>query len=121
MQQLQVRCCLTNSAESLDVVTLFVPIATDAFETETVASLREKVKKLEKDLKNARAEGGAGTVAASEHGSDAGSSAEIASLSADLSAAHKLRKEREDELVAMKKQVAELTSELKKASKFTSC
>jgi predicted nuclease with TOPRIM domain len=90
----------------------------DVFETESVASLREKVKRLELEVKRV---GPAGVGGESSHGegSSSAGNAEIASLTTDLAMAHKLRKEREDEIVVIKKQVAELSSELKKSSKLS--
>lgn len=110
-----------SEAHTLDAVNTSFPGSSDAFETESVASLREKIKKLEFELRTASASTTTiGAQSSSTHSSSSTAaidSTELAAIRADLENALRLRKEREEELVAAKKQIIELTAELKKSNR----
>lgn len=85
---------------------------------ETVPSLREKVKRLERDLRLAQAgsttEGGA--VASVAEGAEADSAKhEVAIIQQELDDVRQQKKQREEALLATKKQLAEVQYELVKA------
>jgi chromosome segregation ATPase len=80
------------------------------YEVESVTSLREKLKKAERDLVQYRATGGAASNAQ-------GPSDEIAALQAELEEVKKSKKEREDSLVSTKKLLSDVQSELHKVTR----
>ena len=111
-----------SEANTMDAVnTSYSGGNSDAFETESVASLREKIKKLEFEIRTTAAGNNANTdgsnPASGSSSSTITDNTEVFALKADLENALRLRQEREIELVAAKKQIVELTAELKKSSK----
>jgi protein HOOK3 len=91
-----------------------------AFEVETVASLREKLRKTERELKAAQAGGGtrAAPAPSSSSSSSAGaSSEELALLRAELDDARRLKQEREEALLAAKKQLMDAQSEVHRVTR----
>eukprot|EP01038_Epipyxis_sp_PR26KG_P014145 gene14145-18983_t len=83
--------------------------AMDSFEVETVSSLKEKVKKLERELKvfSSKPDGV----------SEEGQGQKIALLEAELEDVRRIKKDREDALLAMKKQVSDMQLELTKSTR----
>ncbi len=85
------------------------PPATDSFETETTTSLREKVYKLEKEIKILK-------------NSDSASSNSVgtgaAGLQEELTAMTQLKKDREEALLVCKKEIANLQQENSKLTKL---
>ena len=100
----------------------------DAFEVESISSLREKVHRLERELKVYKSSeevssesvlvsvSGAAAAAAGDRGSDKG----FALLQAELEDLKLMKKEREDALIASKKQVSELNAEVHKLQRIVS-
>ena len=89
----------------------------DVYEVETVPSLKEKIRKLERELKAARSSGAAVESAGEAGAAAAADSADVALLREELEDAQRIRKEREEALFAAKKQINELNAELTKASR----
>jgi len=93
----------------------------DSYQVETVPSLREKVKKLERELRMAQAGVHAeGTATPADGGADRAASTaaaahEVAIMQAELDDVRQQKKQREDALMAAKKQLAEVQYELSKA------
>lgn len=98
----------------------------DGYQMETVPSLKEKVKKLERELREVRMQqgqsGGSGSGAAGGAVADAAAAAataaamqEVECLRKELDDVRRLKTEREETLIATKKQLAEAQYELSKA------
>jgi chromosome segregation ATPase len=93
----------------------------DAFQTETMPMLREKVKRLERELRMAQAgvsaEGAAAATGAAEAAAVASTAAahEVAIMQQELDDVRQQKKQREEALLAVKKQLSEAQYELTKA------
>ena len=82
------------------------------YEVESVTSLREKLKKAERDLVQYRATGDSTSTSRASGPSD-----EIAALQAEIEEVKKSKKEREDSLVSTKKLLSDVQSELHKVTR----
>uniref|UniRef100_A0A7S3HAB2 Calponin-homology (CH) domain-containing protein n=1 Tax=Spumella elongata TaxID=89044 RepID=A0A7S3HAB2_9STRA len=89
----------------------------DAYHTDTIPSLREKVKKLERELRMAQAGEGLVKDTTSDTNSSGSAAAlhEVTLLQQELEETQTVRKLREEQLLATKKQLTEVQYELTKA------
>lgn len=80
------------------------------YEVETVTSLRGKLKRVERELSHFKDNG-------TDPSRSVGSSAELVSLQSELEDANKAKREREEALLAAKKQLSDTQSELHKVNR----
>ena len=80
------------------------------YEVENITTLREKLKKVERELSTLRVTGGSG-------GQESSASAEVQGLQIELEEMTRAKKEREEALLATKKTLSDTQSELHKATR----
>jgi HOOK protein coiled-coil region len=80
------------------------------YEVETVTSLREKLKRVERELVHFKDN-------TADHSQSTGSTAQLATLQSELEDANKAKREREEALLVAKKQLSDTQSELHKVNR----